>query len=251
MCPSQDVSKLLCGDFQEVHKSVHVQALLFDNDGTLVDSTAAIQRCWTRWGEENGLRAGSFDALKAFGRPVTEVISEVLPADRVAAAARRYEDLEAEETECVLLPGAAELLRTLPRDRWAVVTSASRRTAVARLCRVGIEAPVLVTADDISRGKPDPEPFLVAAARLGVAPADCLVIEDAPAGLQSARAAGMRSLAVTTTHPASQLRADLLVAGLDSLRVRWEPAGLTVDIAPGSDRTPQRTAVSDPISISH
>lgn len=172
MRPPQGISKLLCGDFQGVHKGVQVQAVLFDNDGTLVDSTDAIQRCWTRWGGEHGLPAGSFDALKAFGRPVTEVISEDLPAEQVAAAVRRYEDLEAEDTECVLLPGAAELLRTHPRGRWAVVTFASCRTAFARLRRGGVEPPVLVAADDISRGKPDPEPFLVAAARLGLAPFD-------------------------------------------------------------------------------
>ncbi|WP_052845021.1 HAD-IA family hydrolase [Streptomyces sp. NRRL S-31] len=225
--------------------SVKAQAVLFDNDGTLVDSTAAILRCWTRWGEEHGLPAGTFDPVKAFGRPVTEVVPEVLPAERVAAAVARYEDLEADDVECVLLPGAAEVLRALGDGRWAVVTSASRRTAVARLRRVGIEAPVLVTADDVARGKPDPEPFLAAAARLCVAPADCLVVEDAPAGLRSARAAGMRSLAVTTTHPASLLReADHLVTGLDALRVRRTPDGLTIDLAPGSGPLPERHAVT-------
>ncbi|GHH84823.1 phosphatase [Streptomyces sulfonofaciens] len=215
-----------------------VQAVLFDNDGTLVDSTAAILRCWARWGEEHGLRAGSFDPVKVFGRPVLEVVAQVLPAESVAAAVQRYDDLEAEDTECVLLPGVADVLRALPRDRWAVVTSASRRTADARLRRVGLDAPVLITADDITRGKPDPEPFLVAAARLGVAPADCLVVEDAPAGLQAARAAGMRSIAVTTTHPASRLEADALVATLEALRVRQEPDGLLIDIAPASEPAP-------------
>jgi haloacid dehalogenase superfamily, subfamily IA, variant 3 with third motif having DD or ED/haloacid dehalogenase superfamily, subfamily IA, variant 1 with third motif having Dx(3-4)D or Dx(3-4)E len=226
-----------------VYESVLVQAVLFDNDGTLVDSTAAILRCWTMWGEEHGLPPGSFDAVEAFGRPVTEVVSEVLPAERVAAAVRRYEDLEAEDIDCVLLPGAAEVLRALPSARWAVVTSASRRTAVARLRRVGVEAPVLITADDVSRGKPDPEPFLTAAARLGVAPADCLVVEDAPAGLRSATAAGMGTIAVTTTHPASLLTADLLVPGLDALRVRCEPAGLTIDTAPAVGGRPERSVV--------
>ncbi|SEP08317.1 HAD-IA family hydrolase [Actinacidiphila rubida] len=211
-----------------------VRAVLFDNDGTLIDSTPAILRCWARWGEEHALRPDSFDPVAVFGRPVAEVISEVLPADRVAAAVRRYDDLEAEDTACVLLPGTAEMLLALPRHRWAVVTSASRRTAEARLRRVGIDAPVLVTADDITRGKPDPEPFLVAAARLGIAPADCLVIEDAPAGLRSARAAGMRSIAVTTTHAAAELQADVVVSGLQALLVRQEPDGLTVTVRPPS-----------------
>ncbi|GAA4785829.1 HAD-IA family hydrolase [Streptomyces ziwulingensis] len=215
-----------------------VQAILFDNDGTLVDSTPAVLRCWARWAAEHGVPAGSFDPVAMFGRPVAEVVAQVLPPHRVAAAVRRYDDLEAEDAECVLVPGAAGLLRALPRERWAVVTSASRRTADARLRRVGIDPPVLVTADDITRGKPDPEPFLRAAARLGVAPRDCLVVEDTPAGLESARAAGMRRIAVTTTHPAARLRADLVVPGVAALRVRRAPDGLTVETAPDLDPNP-------------
>ncbi|MEV6996011.1 HAD hydrolase-like protein [Streptomyces sp. NPDC093228] len=120
---------------------VHVQAVLFDNDGTLGDSTAAILCCGTRWGKEHGPRTHSFDPVKGFGRPVSGFISQIVPAERVAAAAQRYDDLEADDVECLLLPGVDELLQVLPRNRWAVVTSASRRTAEGQLRRVGVDFP--------------------------------------------------------------------------------------------------------------
>ena len=116
-----------------------------------------------------------------------------------------------------LLPGTRAFLDALPADRWAVVTSATRRLAEARLDAVGILPKTMVTADDITRGKPDPEPYLLAARELGVDPAGCVVFEDAPAGLAAGRAAGMTTVALTTTHQAHELDADLVVKDLSAL----------------------------------
>lgn len=129
-----------------------------------------------------------------------------------------------------LLPGTAALLDSLPADRWAVVTSATRRLAEARLEAVGIRPKTLVCADDITRGKPDPEPYLLAARHLGVDPAHCVVFEDAPAGLQAGRAAGMTTVALATTHQAHELTADLVVKDLSALSALVAEGG--VEISP-------------------
>ncbi|GAB3644339.1 hypothetical protein GCM10028832_31960 [Streptomyces sparsus] len=128
----------------------------------------------------------------------------------------------------VRLPGTAELLAALPRDRWAVVTSATRELGDARLRAAGVSAPLIVAADDVTRGKPDPEPFLLAAAELGVRPSRCVVFEDAPAGLSAARAAGMRTVALTTTHRPEELTADLVVTDLSALSVQVTPVGIVI-----------------------
>ncbi|MFF4648789.1 HAD-IA family hydrolase [Streptomyces sp. NPDC001380] len=209
-------------------------ALLFDMDGTLVDSTPAVVRCWLAWAAEYGLTPADFARIATHGRPAAEIIGDLLPPERLAgggldAALRRIEELEVADTEgTVALPGAVELLESLPAGSWAVVTSATRRLAEVRLKAAGLSAPVLVTADDVVRGKPDPEPFLLGARMLDADPVSCVVLEDAPAGLAAARAAGMRSIAVTTTHPASDLAADAVVEGLDRVRAAVVPGGLRV-----------------------
>lgn len=127
-----------------------------------------------------------------------------------------------------LLPGTREFLDSLPADRWAVVTSATRRLAEARLTAVGVTPKCLVSADDVTRGKPDPEPYLLAARQLGADPADCVVFEDAPAGLRAARAAGMRTVALATTHRAEELDADLVVDDLAALRALVTDGGVEI-----------------------
>ncbi|EHN74036.1 phosphatase, partial [Streptomyces coelicoflavus ZG0656] len=127
-------------------------------------------------------------------------------------------------------PGTRAFLDALPADRWAVVTSATRRLAEARLDAVGILPKTLVAADDITRGKPDPEPYLLGARALGVDPAECVVFEDAPAGLQSGRAAGMRTVALATTHPAGELGADLVVDDLSALSALVTDAGIEISV---------------------
>ncbi|MFE2525261.1 HAD-IA family hydrolase [Streptomyces sp. NPDC059382] len=207
-----------------------VDALLFDNDGTLVSSMESVRRCWTRWAREHGITEEAFAAVELHGRPAAEIIAELLPAEARPAALARIEDLEVEDVVggVVLLPGTEELLSTLPAGRWAVVTSATRPLAEARLREVGVDFPELVAADDITRGKPDPEPFLLAAARLGVDPARCVVFEDAPAGLAAGRAAGMRTVALTTTHTAAELDADVVVRDLSAVSAQVTDAGMTI-----------------------
>ncbi|CAM5375544.1 haloacid dehalogenase [Streptomyces avidinii] len=211
-------------------------ALLFDNDGTLISSMESVHRCWTRWAREHGITDEAFAAVELHGRPAAEIIAELLPEDVRAGALARIEVLETEDVAggVVLLPGTKELLSALPAGRWAVVTSATRPLAEARLREVGIDYPEMVAADDITRGKPDPEPFLLAAARLGVDPARCAVFEDAPAGLAAGRAAGMTTVALTTTHTAAELDADAVVRDLSAVSVLVGAEGVTIET---DDRT--------------
>ncbi|MFD8816461.1 HAD family hydrolase [Streptomyces sp. NPDC059627] len=199
--------------------TIHAQALLFDNDGTLVSSLESVERCWTRWAAEYGVTE-EFARVELHGRPAADIVADLLPADLVPEAVARVEQLEVEDVPndgVHLLPGTAAFLAAVPADRWAVVTSATRRLAEARLEAVGIRPKTLVCADDITRGKPDPEPYLLAARQLGVDPAHCVVFEDAPAGLQAGRAAGMTTVALATTHQAHELDADLVVEDLSAL----------------------------------
>ncbi|MFE7973463.1 HAD family hydrolase [Streptomyces shenzhenensis] len=200
--------------------TLSAQALLFDNDGTLVSSLDSVQRCWTRWAGEYGLTAAEFGRVELHGRTAAEIVADLLPADAVPGAVARVEQLEVADVAeggVRLLPGTRDFLDSLPADRWAVVTSATRRLAEARLGAVGIRPKTLIAADDVTRGKPDPEPYLLAARQLGVDPARCVVFEDAPAGLRAGRAAGMDTVALATTHPAHELVADLVVQDLSAL----------------------------------
>ncbi|MFC8309348.1 HAD family hydrolase [Streptomyces olivaceus] len=212
---------------------LHAQALLFDNDGTLVSSLASVQRCWTRWAGEHGITAEQFGRVELHGRPAAEIAADLLPAALVPQAVARIEQLEVEDVPnggVHLLPGTRDFLDALPADRWAVVTSATRRLAEARLDAVGILPKTLVAADDITRGKPDPEPYLLGARALGADPAACVVFEDAPAGLQAGRAAGMRTVALATTHRPDELDADLVVTDLSALSALVTRAGVEISV---------------------
>ncbi|MFJ4471275.1 HAD family hydrolase [Streptomyces sp. NPDC089424] len=210
---------------------IRAQALLFDNDGTLVSSLESVRRCWTRWAGEYGITAERFARIELHGRTAAEIAADLLPPETVPEAVARIEALEVEDVPhggVRLLPGTHDLLTALPADRWAVVTSATRRLAEARLDAVGILPKTLIAADDVTRGKPDPQPYLLGARALGVDPAACVVFEDAPAGLRAGRAAGMATVALATTHPAHELTADLVVEDLSALSVLVTADGVEI-----------------------
>ncbi len=212
---------------------IHAEALLFDNDGTLVSSLESVRRCWARWAEEFGITAEDFARVELHGRTAVAIAADLLPADVVPVAVARIEALEVEDVPnggAVLLPGTRDFLDSLPADRWAVVTSATRRLAEARLAHAGILPKTLVVAEDVTRGKPDPEPYLLAARQLGVDPARCVVFEDAPAGLQAGRAAGMITVALATTHEAHELDADLVVSDLSALSALVSDGGVEISV---------------------
>lgn len=175
--------------------SIAADALLFDNDGTLVDTTSAVDRAWTEFAVHYGIDPDAVLAV-AHGVRADETIRRFLPEPLWTEAAAWLDARELDLVhETVPLPGARELLEHLTAlgAPWAVVTSANALVARARLTAAGFPLPpVLVTADDVSAGKPDPGCYLLAAERLGVDPSRCIVVEDVPAGLKAGRAAGAR-----------------------------------------------------------
>jgi sugar-phosphatase len=197
---------------------IEARAVLFDCDGVLVDSGASVERAWRRWAAGRGLDGDMIVAV-AHGRRTEDTIRELGLSEDPGAEVELLEGYEIADAASVhAFPEAAALLAELPPGSWAVVTSGTRALATSRLAAAGLPLPaVLVTADDVVAGKPDPEGYLEAARRLGRAPADCVVVEDAPAGLQAAVAAGMRVVGLTTTHPAAELQAATLVTSWDEL----------------------------------
>ena len=180
--------------------------LLFDMDGVLVDSTPAVARVWTRWAARHGFDAAEV-VHRAHGRPSIATVREYLPNGDHLAENKEIERDEITDLDGVVpLPGALELLSALPRQRWTIVTSCSRRLAEVRLKTSGLPRPeVFVTSSDIQNGKPAPDPYLKGAEVLGFAPRDCVVVEDAPAGVRSGKAAGARVVALRTTMTEEEL----------------------------------------------
>ena len=207
--------------------TISCKALLFDMDGVLVDSTPVVARVWSWWARRHGLDPA--DILhRVHGRPSIANIREFLPDADHEAENREVERREILDVDGVMpLPGVREILASVPVDRWVIVTSGTSPLARVRIRTAGIGAPRhLVTADDISRGKPDPEPYLKGAALLGFAPQDCVVIEDAPAGVRSGKAAGARVIALQTTAANEVLiaaGADWIVKDCSSLLLEETP----------------------------
>jgi mannitol-1-/sugar-/sorbitol-6-phosphatase len=196
-----------------------VSAVLFDLDGVLVESREATERVWLDWARANGIGDDELRSAMHGVRSV-EVVSALRPELDSVAESEAIERRQAEDVAGLrAIPGAAEALRALREERVAVVTSATRDLAAARLGAVGIELPaVVVYAGDVSRGKPDPEGYLTAASRLGVDPAEALVVEDSPPGIEAGRAAGAATVAVTSTHAAGELgAADVVIGTLEDL----------------------------------
>jgi sugar-phosphatase len=198
-------------------------ALLFDLDGVLIDSTPAVIRVWTQWAVAHGFDPAEVVRV-AHGRPSISTIRDYLPHGDHEAENHVVENGEIADLNGVVpLPGARELLEALPPDRWTIVTSCTRPLGTTRLCAAGLPIPThLVTCDDVKNGKPNPEPYLKGASLLGVAAKDCIVVEDAPAGIRAGKTAGARVIACKTTSPESELieaGADWIVEDCKSISV--------------------------------
>lgn len=205
------------------------EAILFDIDGTLVDSTSSVEYVWRTWAAANDLDGDHIMAI-SHGRRSRDTLAELIPEDRIGTALADMRVLELETMHTVrALPATVEILSALPRDRWAAVTSGDRPLMTARMEACGLPVPdVMVTSEEVTRGKPDPEGYLLAASRLGVDPRACLVIEDAPAGLQAGRAAGGGVLAVATSHDAAELGGYDVVPDLGHVTVTPVETGIRV-----------------------
>jgi sugar-phosphatase len=200
-----------------------VRGILFDMDGVLISSTGADERCWLRWAKHHRME-GTFSLQATHGRRGVDTLRALRPDLDTAAELRRLEDYDAEDhSGLIVLPGVEKLLASLPADRWTIVTSATTRLLEGRLGYAGLPIPeVLVPAEKVANGKPHPEPYLTGAKLLGFAPADCLVIEDSPAGVASGKAAGCRVLALLSSHTQAELAgADWFVDSLE--KVTAEP----------------------------
>lgn len=200
-------------------------AVLFDNDGTLVDSTPAVERSWLRWAAEHDVAPEQLG--RHHGVPAAAIIADLAPDSDPERALRRITELEvADIDDVVALPGAVDAVRALLPDRCAVVTSATRELGAIRLEAAGIPLPdVVVTFDDVARGKPYPDPFVLAAE-------GCLVVEDAPSGLRAAKAAGCATLALSSTAEPEVLAAtgdaDAIVESLAAVRFSVTRDGVTL-----------------------
>ncbi|MGD0986848.1 MAG: HAD family hydrolase [Candidatus Sulfotelmatobacter sp.] len=205
-------------------------AILFDLDGVLVDSTGAVDRHWRIWARARGIDEEKVIAI-AHGVRAIEVIRAVTPHLDAEAELRDLERKESEDhISLTAMPGAIQLVSSLPVDSWGVVTSGSRHLATDRLRVVGVPIPrVMITADEVENGKPHPEPYLKGAKALGVKPEECLVIEDAPAGIRSAHAGGMKVIGFASTYRSEQLaEADAVIKNFVELKVVREGDSLRV-----------------------
>ena len=213
---------------------VTVKGILFDMDGVLISSIGSVRRCWRLWAKHYEIpNADTYEV--PHGMRAIEIVRLLRPDIDAQEGLRYIEDLEVKDvSDLVVLPGVKALLASLPADRWAIVTSATRRLLVGRLEAAGLPAPSrIISADDVERGKPDPEPYRKGAELLGFEPKECLVVEDAPSGVGAGKAAGSRVLAVLGTHSAEDLRAaDWVVASLEGLAVTANQDGLELRFLP-------------------
>jgi len=219
--------------------TVETKGLLFDMDGVLISSTGSVVRCWQRWCKLYDIPDAT-DFKVPHGIRAADIVRMLKPQfdeAQVAEGLHTIEELELADTEDLkVLPGVKALLERLPPERWAVVSSATRRLLIGRLAAAGLPVPErVISGDMVERGKPDPEPYLRGAELLGFVPADCVVVEDAPSGVGAGIAAGCRVLGVLGTHPAAQLRAATWLARsleeidvtvkADGLELRFKPVG--------------------------
>lgn len=213
-------------------RSFRCKAILFDLDGVLVDSTECVERTWRSWAARLGLNGDDVIGL-AHGRPTADTVRLFAPHLNVEEEAAALEAGEATNSDGIYeISGARELLESLPPGSWAVVTSGTRSLAEFRLKRTGLPVPsVLICAGEIKRGKPHPEGYLTAAAQLGLSADECVVMEDAPLGIEAARAAQMRVIAIASTYPGHELTAaDAVVNRLTDLGISQKAGEIQIEI---------------------
>lgn len=202
-------------------QSIVVRAVLFDMDGVLISSIAADERSWSKWAKLHGMQ-DTFSVPSTHGRRTADTIRTLRPDLDLAIELKRMEDFDAEDTlGLTLYPGAQDLLAQLSPTQWSIVTSASERVMRHRLGILGISLPLhIVTADHVSSGKPNPEPYQLAAAQLCLKPSECLVIEDAPSGIRAGKSAGSPVIAVASSHKPQELyEADWIIKSLNDLEL--------------------------------
>ena len=219
--------------------TVRTKGVLFDMDGVLIRSIGAVERCWREWCHM--YRVPNPDQFEVpHGKRAVDIVRMLKPEvseTAVAEGLRAIEDLEIADTaDLAVLPSAKELLQKLPPDRWAIVTSATKRLMLGRLAAAGLPVPERIIAGDmVERGKPDPEPYRRGAELLGLTPAECIVVEDAPSGIGAGIAAGCRVLAVLGTHEAHELReATWIAPSLASVRAYLVSDGLELGFTPAA-----------------
>lgn len=203
------------------------RAFLLDMDGTVLNSIAAAERIWTTWALRHGVDVDSFLPTIHGARAIDTVTRLGLPGVDAEAEAAWVTEAEIEDVEGIVeVASAATFLRSLPADRWAVVTSAPRSLALRRMAAAGIPVPALmITAEDVSAGKPDPAGYKLAAQRLGVEITDCLIFEDATVGIQAAEAAGADLVIITSTHLHPLETTHATLANYASVSVVTDPDG--------------------------
>jgi mannitol-1-/sugar-/sorbitol-6-phosphatase len=212
--------------------TVETAGILFDMDGVLISSIGSVNRCWRRWAKHYGV-PGAETFVIPHGTRAVDIIKKLKPDLDVAEGLRLIEDMEIEDVaDLEVLPGARELLESLPAERWAIVTSATYRLLLGRLHAAKLPVPErIISGDRVERGKPDPEPYRRGAELLGKAAADCIVVEDAPSGVGAGVAAGCRVLGVLGTSSEAVLRAagvSWVVRSLEDMTATAGPQGLTL-----------------------
>lgn len=213
-------------------------AVLFDMDGTLINSIPITEKCWGIWMREHGYPPEHYHQFH--GTPALAIVKQLVPEPQWQQAFQRIVDLEMAETDgIIVLPGVAEALASIPSSARAIVTSSTRGLAQLRLRVSGLEMPTLVCADDVEHGKPSPDPYLRGAELLGVNPERCVVFEDAPTGLLAGRLAGARTVAVPGTHDLASLDADAYLNSFEEIQFVWDDAtqklSITTAHTPGKD----------------
>ena len=222
--------RVSCHERPHLTVEFRCNGFLFDLDGVLVDSRSVVERTWRLWGERHQIDPTPLLQI-AHGRRARDTLRMVVPSLATDAEVEWLDATElADREELPGVPGAKELVSTLPRDRWAIVTSCGRDLARLRLGSAGIPMPdVMIVAEEVKRGKPAPDGYRLGAERLGYAPSECLVFEDAPAGVAAGKAAGARVIGLTTTHAAGDLPGvDATIADFSGIDIRPEQDAFVV-----------------------